>query len=171
MQFQVPQFIETEDKVVGPFSLRQFLYIGVGGLISAVFYFFVQTWLFIIAAIIIMGAAAAIAFVKVNGQPFIKILTSALDFYWKPQSYMWKPETATAPAAQRPAQASGGISLEAIASGIALHKSWENLQTGTPAVANRTSAAELIEKRMNERYQITEKVTGDRQAMKRVDYR
>jgi hypothetical protein len=168
MQFQVPQFIETEDKVVGPFSLRQFLYIGVGGLISAVFYFFVQTWLFIIAALIIMGAAAAIAFVKVNGQPFIKILTAALDFYWKPQSYMWKPET-VAPAARQLAQPSG-ISLEAIASGIALHKSWENLQTGTPA-PNKTSAREFVEKRMNERYQILEKVSGDREAAKRVDYR
>jgi hypothetical protein len=168
MQFQVPQFIETEDKVVGPFSLRQFLYIGVGGLISAVFYFFVQTWLFVIAAIIIMGAAAAIAFVKVNGQPFIKILTAALGFYWKPQAYVWKPETAPA-TARRPTQPSG-ISLEAIASGIALHKSWENLQTGTPA-PNKTSAAEMIEKRMNQRYQILEKVAGDRQAAKRVDYR
>jgi hypothetical protein len=168
MQFQVPQFIETEDKVVGPFSLRQFLYIGVGGLISAVFYFFVQTWLFLIVAFIIMGGAAAIAFVKVNGQPFIKILTSALNFYWKPQAYVWKPEIAPA-TAQRPAPSSG-VSLEAIASGIALHKSWENLQTGTPA-ANKTSAAELIEKKMNQRYQIFEKVAGDREAAKRVDYR
>jgi hypothetical protein len=167
MQFQVPQFIETEDKVVGPFSLRQFLYIGVGGLISAVFYFFVQTWLFVIAAIIIMGAATAIAFVKVNGQPFMKIFTAALGFYWKPQAYVWKPETA-APATQMSAQPTG-ISLEAIASGIALHKSWENLQTGTPT--NKTSDREFIEKRMNERYQIFEKVSGDREAAKRVDYR
>ncbi|MDR3581915.1 MAG: PrgI family protein [Candidatus Pacebacteria bacterium] len=168
MQFQVPQFIETEDKVVGPFSLRQFLYIGAGGLISAIFYFFVQTWLFIIAAIIIMGIAAAIAFVKVNGQPFTKIMSAALDFYWKPQAYIWKPE-ATAPAMQKPARESG-ISLESIASGMALHKSWENLQTGTPIVP-KTSDREFIENRMNQRYQIMEKLTGDRQAAKRVDYR
>jgi len=170
MQFQVPQFIETEDKVVGPFSLRQFMFIGAGGLISAIFYFFVQTWLFIIAALIIMGAAVAIAFVKINGQPFIKILAAALDFYWKPQSYMWKPEMATPAAAAQKTVQTSGISLEAIASGIALHKSWENLQTGTPPT-QKTSASQLIEKRMNERYQILEKVTGDRQAAKRVDYR
>jgi hypothetical protein len=168
MQFQVPQFIETEDKVVGPFSLRQFLYIGVGGLISAIFYFFVQTWLFVIAAIIIMGGAAAIAFVKVNGQPFIKIITAALDFYWKPQAYMWKSEAVPA-ATQKPTQTKS-ISIEAIASGMALHKSWEGLQTGTPA-GGKTSDREFIEKRMNERYQIVEKVAGDRQAAKRVDYR
>ncbi len=169
MQFQVPQFIDTEDKVVGPFSLRQFLYIGAGGLISAVFYFFVQTWLFIIAALVIMGVAVAIAFVKVNGRPFVKILSSAFDFYWKPQSYIWKPEAAAVPAAQKPVPQESGISLEAIASGMALHKSWENLQTGTPVT--KTSDRQFVEKKMVERYQIFAKASGDRQAARRVDYR
>lgn len=167
MQFQVPQFIETEDKVVGPLSLRQFMYIGIGGLVCAVFYFFVQPWLFVIATIVIMGGVIAIAFIKVNGQPFTKILAAALNFYWKPQAYVWKP--GTAPVVKRQAEPSG-ISLEAIASGMALHKSWENLQNGSPT-PQRTSAAELVEKRMNQRYQILEKTTGDRQAAKRVDYR
>ena len=35
MQFQVPQFIETEDKVVGPLTLRQFMYIAGAGAASA----------------------------------------------------------------------------------------------------------------------------------------
>jgi len=28
MQFQVPQFIEIEDKIFGPLTLKQFLYFG-----------------------------------------------------------------------------------------------------------------------------------------------
>ena len=36
MQYQVPQFIETEDKVVGPFSLRQFAYVGAAATKSVV---------------------------------------------------------------------------------------------------------------------------------------
>jgi hypothetical protein len=168
MQFQVPQFIETEDKVVGPFSLRQFMYIGIGGFISAIFYFFVQTWLFVIMAIIFLGLATVIAFVKINGQPVIKIITAALSFYWKPQTYIWKSETAAAvtEAPKKTAPHEGGFSLEAIASGMALHKSWENLQTGTKVPEHK-----VVEQKINGRYQIFERATGDRQAAKRVDYR
>jgi hypothetical protein len=168
MQFQVPQFIDTEDKVVGPFSLRQFLYIGIAGFISAIFYFFVQTWLFVIVAIILLGGAGAIAFLKVGGRPLIKVIGSVASFYWKPQRYIWKgeaPAASSAGASAKPATHSGGFSLENIAAGMALHKSWENLQTGTKP----TPAA--VEKKMVERYQIFEKATGDRQAAKRVDYR
>ncbi len=167
MQFQVPQFIETEDKVVGPLSLRQFLYIGIGGIVCAVMYFLVATWLFFVISFFIMGGAIALAFVRVNGQPFLRIATAAADFYWKPHTYTWR-----APETIQPAQSTrepGGISLEKIAAGLALHKSWENLQTGVKPA--KTSDREFIEKRMNERYQIFQKVSGDRQAAKRVDYR
>lgn len=171
MQFQVPQFIETEDKVVGPFSLRQFLYIGIAGFVAALFYFFVQTWLFVIIFVIVMGIAGSLAFVKINGQPLIKVLKAAMNYYWKPQAYIWKAEVShTAAPAHKPAATPSGINLEAIAAGMALHKSWENLQTGTKP-ASKTSDREFVEKRMNERYQIFQRVSGDRQAARRVDYR
>lgn len=167
MQFQVPQFIETEDKVVGPFSLRQFMYIGAAAFVSAIFYFFVQTWLFVIVAIICLGIAAVIAFVKVNGQPAIKIITAALNFYWKPQTYVWKSEAAVTTQTKSPAaHHEGGLSLEGIASGMALHKSWEGLQTGV-----KVPEQKVVERKLNSRYQILERATGDRQAAKRVDYR
>lgn len=167
MQFQVPQFIDTEDKVVGPFSLRQFMYVGIAGFVSAIFYFFVQTWLFVVMAIIFLGLAGVIAFVKVNGQPVIKIITAALNFYWKPQTYVWKSEEASAAAmTKKPVAHAGGFSLEAIASGMALHKSWEGLQTGV-----KTPERKAVERKLSSRYQILERATGDRQAAKRVDYR
>ena len=171
MQFQVPQFIDTEDKVVGPFSLRQFLYIGIGAFFCAILYFFVATWLFAIGSIIIMGAAAAIAFVKVNGQPFIKLLGAAAGYYWKPQAYVWKTPTPAHAGMPHVAAEPRGINLEAIAAGMALHKSWETLQTGSPEPEKKASDREFIEKRMNERYQIFQRVSGDRQAARRVDYR
>jgi len=164
MQFQVPQFIDTEDKVVGPFSLRQFMYIGIAGFISAIFYFFVQTWLFVIMSIICLGLAGVISFVKINGQPVIKIITAAFNYYWKPQIYVWKSEMPTQ--TQRIASNEGGFSLESIASGMALHKSWEGLQTGTKIPESKT-----IERKLSARYQILEHMGGDRQAAKRVDYR
>jgi type IV secretory pathway TrbD component len=88
MQFQVPQFIETEDKIVGPFTLRQFMYIGAGGLISAILYFMVQPWLWFLLTIIVIGAAMAVAFIKVEGRSLFDVLLSACGFYWKPQTYI-----------------------------------------------------------------------------------
>jgi len=180
MQFQVPQFIETEDKVVGPFSLRQFIYVGVGGVISAMLYFVLQTWLFAIFSFFIMSVAVALAFVRVQGRPLVKVVTSAASFYWNPQIYVWKSErTVVKPRKYEP----GGVAVEDAAADIAkraalqnaladsaLHKSWENLQTGSP-LTEKTSDKQFFEKQMEQRYQIFQKTGGDRGAARRVDYR
>ena len=69
MQFQVPQFIETEDKIVGPLTLKQFGYIGgaatVVGLLFLVLNFFL--WLLIAG---IFGAIASARAVRLKwGDP------------------------------------------------------------------------------------------------------
>lgn len=166
MQFQVPQFIETEDKIVGPFSIRQFAYVGVGGLLSAFLYFTIQTWVWLIATIIILGGAIALAFIKIEGRPLANVIVSAFGFYWKPQTYIWKSEASPTSVAAGGAHKEEGVSLENILAGMALHKRWEHLQTGEKVAPART-----VERKMNSRYQIFEKATGDRRAAKRVDYR
>jgi hypothetical protein len=173
MQYQVPQFIETEDKVVGPFSLRQFAYVGAAALVSGIAYFLLQTWLFVIIFIILVGGALALSFVKINGRPLMKIGLSAFNFYWKPQMYIWKSEQPVAQPYRTPATVRELPPLATIASGSSLHKSWENLQTGTPPAreAKKTSDRQFIEKKMAERYQIFQRQSGDRAAARRVDYR
>ena len=168
VQFQVPQFIETEDKIVGPLSLRQFLYVGVGVGLSGMLYFVLQTWLWIFIAFILVGASVAISFVKIEGRPLAKVILSAFNFYWRPQTYVWQPEHPSpqkgktpkeAPAAPPPAR-------EKFAAATALHKHWENLQTG-----EKMSAKQFAEKKMNSRYEIFQKLSGERRAARRVDYR
>lgn len=184
MQYQVPQFIDTEDKVVGPFSLRQFLYVGVACGISGLCYFLVQTWLFLIIAVVLIGGSLALSFVKINGRPLIKIGMSAFNFYWRPQAYVWKSdhpvqEYKPTPArvgelpltlAQKPSPAPAQKTIAAIAEGSALHKSWERLQSGTP-IKEKKSDKQFLEKKMEERYQIFQRKSGDRMAARRVDYR
>jgi hypothetical protein len=172
MQYQVPQFIDTEDKVVGPFSLRQFAYVGVAALISAIAYFFLQTWLFLIIALVLVGGSLALSFVKINGRPLIKVATAAFYYYWKPQMYVWKAEHPAATASRRtPTAAVRELPpIQTIAQGNSLHKSWENLQTGTPET-KEMSGRQFIEKKMAERYQIFQRDSGDRMAARRVDYR
>lgn len=69
-QFVVPQFIEVEDKILGPVTTRQFLILLVTGIIIFLFYRFADLALFITAFIVIGGFSVILAFVKVNGQTF-----------------------------------------------------------------------------------------------------
>ncbi|OGF73404.1 hypothetical protein A2Z63_01970 [Candidatus Giovannonibacteria bacterium RIFCSPLOWO2_02_44_8] len=93
-QFQVPQFIEVEDKIFGPLTLKQFLYIVGGGGITFLLYAFLRSFLplfiiFTLAAPIITFFFA-LAFYKINGQPFMKILENALSHYTNSRLYIWK---------------------------------------------------------------------------------
>ncbi len=169
MQFQVPQFIETEDKVVGPLSIRQFIYIGAAAVASGMCYFLLQTWLFVIFAILLLGGAFAVSFVKIEGRVLIDVITSAANFYWKPQTYIWKPDHTPA-ALRRPEEQQGMSALESILAESPLHKTWENLQTGSPEV-QKNSDKQFLEGKMAERYQIFQRKTGDRDAARRIDYR
>lgn len=93
MQYQVPQFIEIEDKVIGPLTFKQFVYVLGGGGISFALY----VWLpFLLALPLIglaLGTAATFAFYKVNNKPFVYILESALKYVIGSKLYIWKKET------------------------------------------------------------------------------
>jgi hypothetical protein len=175
MQFQVPQFIETEDKIVGPFTMREFIYVGIAGGISAMLYFTVQTALWAIASVILFGGAVALSFVKIEGRPLVKVLGAAFGFYWKPQTYLWKSEMKAPTVTKTTAKKEGGVSLENVLGGMALHKRWEKLQTGEKPVSEKKAPAareaKAVERVMAGRYQIFQKTTGDRNAAKRIDYR
>lgn len=89
MRFQVPQFIEVEDKLFGPLTVSQFIFL-VGGI-----GFFIALWLILpLWVAIILGGpvallGATLAFVQVNDRPFINILQSALEFQTKDRLYVW----------------------------------------------------------------------------------
>ena len=74
MQFQVPQFIDTEDRIVGPFTIRQFLYVASAGILSFILYFTVQTWLWAMGTIFLLAIALGLAFLKVEGRPLVHVL-------------------------------------------------------------------------------------------------
>jgi hypothetical protein len=59
MQFQVPQFIETEDKIIGPLTLKQFFYVAAAALVSFSLFFVLATWLWLLITIILGGVAVA----------------------------------------------------------------------------------------------------------------
>jgi hypothetical protein len=90
MQFQVPQFIDIEDKVIGPLTIKQFLYLLVAGVIIFILYNILNLLATIILAIPVIGIACALAFVKIHNQPFINTLGNFFKFIRKPDFYVWK---------------------------------------------------------------------------------
>ena len=91
MQHKVPQFIEVEDKIFGPFTLKQFSYLAGGfGLSIIVWRTFANSSfvLFLIAPIV--GLSLALTFLKPNQKPFIFLLQNAIYFAIKPKKLFWK---------------------------------------------------------------------------------
>lgn len=89
MRFQVPQFVEVEDKIIGPFTLPQFIYLagGVGFLVAM--WLLLPLWLAVLIGGPVALLGAALAFYKVNDRPFISVLQSALEYGLKDKLYIW----------------------------------------------------------------------------------
>jgi hypothetical protein len=93
MKFQVPQFIEMEDKIFGPLSFKEFIYLAGGAGLSYILYRYIPyTFLAILAVLPVMGFAIALAFYKVNNKPFIDVVQSALTYAMGRKLYIWKKE-------------------------------------------------------------------------------
>lgn len=89
MQFIVPQFIDVEDKILGPFSVRQFIILIAGaGLIFASYKLF-GFYTFLAAAVFVGVLTLALAFLRVNGSPFHQFLLNLWQMLRKPRMRIW----------------------------------------------------------------------------------
>ncbi|MDP3792430.1 MAG: PrgI family protein [bacterium] len=100
-QFQTPQFITVEDKVIGPFTIKQFVFIAAGGLLIVFLRTIFEGFVLYLLALIIGSSAAALAFLKINEQSLPKIVKNAFLFYVKPRLYVWRHEEAKKEAAKK----------------------------------------------------------------------
>lgn len=108
MEYQVPQFIEVEDKVVGPLTLKQFIYIaGTIGL-CIVFFFKLPLLPGVLLSIPTIALGGALSFYKINGKPFIEVLEAGFNYYIGAKFFLWqhkndKTATSTTAAAKKAA--------------------------------------------------------------------
>ena len=91
-QFVVPQFIDVEDKIIGPITTRQFIMGVVSALLIFLAYKFADTTLFIIQAIIIFGIYVLVAFVKINGQRFHTFFLSVVRSLIRSNLRVWNKD-------------------------------------------------------------------------------
>jgi len=102
MEYQVPQFIEVEDKIFGPFTLKQFIYVAGGVGLCTILILYLPTVVGIVLALPVAAFTAALAFYKINNKPFVEIMEAGFNYYIGDRLYLWKKEK-NAPAEAAPA--------------------------------------------------------------------
>ena len=95
MRFQVPQFIEVEDKIFGSLTFKQFIYVAGGVGMTVLLFFFLPKFLAIIIGLPIILFAAALAFYKFNDKPFINMVEAFVKYTLTSKLYIWKKQPTT----------------------------------------------------------------------------
>ncbi|HSE61939.1 MAG TPA: PrgI family protein [Candidatus Saccharimonadales bacterium] len=91
--YKVPQDVEAEDKLVGPFGFRQFIYLGIaGGLGFVAYLLFRLNPVLITIPLPIIGFFVILALPLRKEQPMETYLLALLRFYMKPKLRLWNPD-------------------------------------------------------------------------------
>jgi len=101
-QFTVPQFIDVEDKIIGPVTTRQFFVSLAGMLLIFVVYRVTDFSLFVLLGVLLLIATAVVAFLRINGRTFHEFLLDLIHVLKRPRMRMWK----------KTPESSSGLSLE-----------------------------------------------------------
>ena len=90
MRYQVPQFVDIEDKIIGPLTLRQFLMYLVAIMFLIPVYLASDLSLFITIALPILGIAAAFAHIKIGNKSLSETVINAINHTLHGQLYLWR---------------------------------------------------------------------------------
>lgn len=167
MQFQVPQFVETESKIFWVFTIGQFFYAAATVLVSILLFDILSIAVWIPIAIILIGSSFVIAVQKINGRPITAFARAAFSYFWGDRYFSSKVQVALAPVPTEitPAQPQK----------TPLKNLFRSLTTSMNPVPKREapfgpefSRQQAVAK---ERYEILRKITGEKEIAKRIDYR
>jgi len=96
-RFTVPQFIDVEDKIIGPITTRQFLIFLAGAILVAILYRFFDFTAFLFLAGLISIFTIVLAFVKINGRPFHYFLLNIVQTSRRRGARVWNNRLAPEP--------------------------------------------------------------------------
>lgn len=91
-QLTVPQFIDVEDKIIGPLSVRQFIILLIDFALVFGAYKLFDFSLFLFSSIIIVVVGFVFAFIKINGSPFHYFLLNLLQTIKRQRLRVWNKE-------------------------------------------------------------------------------
>jgi len=93
MRYEVPQFIDVQDKIIGPFSFTQFIYVAGGGGFFVVLFINLPFFFAVLLGAPVLALGVALAFYKVNNRPLIQVIEAALKYFTRRRLYLWKHTT------------------------------------------------------------------------------
>ena len=93
MRFEVPQFIDIKDKIFGPFTFAQFLFLGGGLGLAYAITRIIPTFLKYPIALIPAVFGLALAFYKVNGRPFAMMVQAFFIYIFSNKLFIWSQRT------------------------------------------------------------------------------
>ncbi len=92
-QYKVPQDVEADDKLIGPFSFRQFIYLIIVALSGLAAWGLFQLFpLLVIIPLPIIVFFGALALPLRKDQPMEVYLAAMVSFYLKPRKRLWDPD-------------------------------------------------------------------------------
>jgi hypothetical protein len=92
MRFAVPQFIDVEDKIFGPLTFRQFIYLTGGAGLAFLSFKLLPIYAGLPLAAGCAGLAFGLAFVRINEKPLINLIEAAFNYFISDKLYIWKHE-------------------------------------------------------------------------------
>ncbi|MDI6733949.1 MAG: PrgI family protein [Patescibacteria group bacterium] len=165
MNFQVPQFIDEQAKIIGFLTLKQFGFIAVAFIIALISFYYFTLPLALIITIIVGALALVLAFLKINGQPLPKIIMAGISYLWSPRIYTWqramKETSLDVSALEKLEAARRNVSIQQKIKSIAL----------SITTSRFFSPAQMREKDKKDKLQVVSFSTGERKFAKRIDYK
>jgi len=96
MRYQVPQFIDVEDKIFGPLTIKQFIYIAGGVGLSFVIWQILPAIIAVFLILPVAGLSLGLAFYKVNSKPLINTIEHAVKYSSGSKLYLWDTDRKSA---------------------------------------------------------------------------
>ena len=90
MQFKVPQFLDIEDKIFGPFTFREFVYLAGGAGLCFVLYKLLGLVFGAIPILAVAALAIALARYRPNNKPFINMIEAGFTYLMQSKLHIWK---------------------------------------------------------------------------------
>lgn len=92
MQYPVPQFIDVEDTVVGPLTIKQTVILGIGAVIIFLSVMIFIAVIAVLIAIPVIIGTLMFAFYKPNGRPLYVLVINYFTYTFKPKLFIWRRE-------------------------------------------------------------------------------
>ena len=90
MLINVPQYIDVEDKVAGPLTLKQVGWMIILGIILIIMWNVMPIVVFFVVGLPVTMVFSALAFYRPYGQPLGSFIIFAAFYYFRPKIYTWK---------------------------------------------------------------------------------